>query len=261
MKKALKDFFTYSSRERTGMVVLLMLVIVAMAANILLRYFPCRSVAREEAVYVRELEHFRDSLSRIESGSDAGRDETRLTGGRSGFPDWDREKESAKAGSLHQTPRDDPGQRRSLPAQSTFRRKILVEINTADSAALKQLRGIGPVLASRIMKYRSLLGGYHSVDQLTEVYGISDSLCDALREYIYTDSSLIRRIPVNESGETRLGMHPYIGKYRARAIVAYREYAGTISGIDELVKNKIIPEESREKVEMYLDFDIEEGNR
>lgn len=47
-----------------------------------------------------------------------------------------------------------------------------VELNSTDSIELIKIKGIGPVFASRIMKYRDLLGGYVSISQLQEVYGI-----------------------------------------------------------------------------------------
>ena len=49
-----------------------------------------------------------------------------------------------------------------------------VELNSADSLELLGLKGIGPVFASRILKYRNLLGGFYSVSQLLEVYGFPE---------------------------------------------------------------------------------------
>ncbi|HLS37651.1 MAG TPA: helix-hairpin-helix domain-containing protein, partial [Sphingobacterium bovisgrunnientis] len=49
-----------------------------------------------------------------------------------------------------------------------------ISINTADTSELKQLKGIGSVLAARIVKFRDALGGFHSVNQIQEVYGISE---------------------------------------------------------------------------------------
>ena len=42
-----------------------------------------------------------------------------------------------------------------------IKEKILIEINSADSAELVKLKGIGLSYAKRIMKYRNLLGGYY----------------------------------------------------------------------------------------------------
>ncbi|MEM9858315.1 MAG: helix-hairpin-helix domain-containing protein, partial [Bacteroidota bacterium] len=45
------------------------------------------------------------------------------------------------------------------------------DINEADTTQLKQLKGIGSVFSRRILKYRKLLGGFVTSDQLSEVYG------------------------------------------------------------------------------------------
>ena len=49
---------------------------------------------------------------------------------------------------------------------------VVVEINTADSAELMRLNGIGASFSRRIVKYRNLLGGFISKEQLLEVYGM-----------------------------------------------------------------------------------------
>lgn len=48
----------------------------------------------------------------------------------------------------------------------------LVNLNTATSAQLEQLPGVGPVTASNIVAWRDENGGFTSVDQLQEVPGI-----------------------------------------------------------------------------------------
>ena len=49
---------------------------------------------------------------------------------------------------------------------------IVVNLNAADTSQLKQLKGIGSKLSSRIIKYRNKLGGFHSIEQLQEVWGL-----------------------------------------------------------------------------------------
>ena len=52
----------------------------------------------------------------------------------------------------------------------------LVDLNTADAAALDSLPGVGPVLSQRILDWRTQHGRFSSVDELNEVSGIGDKL-------------------------------------------------------------------------------------
>ena len=52
----------------------------------------------------------------------------------------------------------------------------LVDLNTADAAALDSLPGVGPVIAQRILDWRTEHGRFTSVDELGEVSGIGDKL-------------------------------------------------------------------------------------
>src|SRR5690606_1541748 len=62
---------------------------------------------------------------------------------------------------------------------------INFDINTVDSLQLSMLKGIGTVLSARIVKYRDHLGGFHSKDQLSEVFNISELALQSLEEYAY----------------------------------------------------------------------------
>ena len=57
----------------------------------------------------------------------------------------------------------------------------LLDLNTAGAGDLEQLPGIGPVLAERIVDWRTEHGPFRSVDQLREVPGIGESKYAALK--------------------------------------------------------------------------------
>jgi competence protein ComEA len=57
----------------------------------------------------------------------------------------------------------------------------LIGLNTADAAALETLPGVGPVLAGRIVQWRTSNGRFTSVDELAEVQGIGERLLEGLR--------------------------------------------------------------------------------
>jgi competence protein ComEA len=61
-----------------------------------------------------------------------------------------------------------------------------VDINLADVAALDALPGIGPVLAQKIVDWRTEHGRFASVDQLREVGGIGENKFAALKNKVRT---------------------------------------------------------------------------
>lgn len=59
-----------------------------------------------------------------------------------------------------------------------------IDLNIADAAALEGLPGVGPVLAGRILEWRSLNGPFRSVDELGEVSGIGEATLSRLRPLV-----------------------------------------------------------------------------
>ncbi len=132
--------------------------------------------------------------------------------------------------------------------------KKLLDINTCDSASLEALPGIGPVLSIRIIKFRNLLGGYASVDQLREVYGLSEETFNLISGRVTADSSCIKKIKINQADYKQLMRFPYFEKYEVSAILKYVELKGKINSMSDLVDNKLITPEKAVKVKPYLEF-------
>ena len=133
--------------------------------------------------------------------------------------------------------------------------RLHIELNTADSSALTQLSGIGPVLAARTVRYRNLIGGFIDVAQLGEVYGINPELVERLTPQLSADTSQIKRIPVNTATLRELSAHPYLSEQQARGILNYRRLQNHIHNTDELVRNNILQREDAEKIKPYLTFE------
>jgi competence protein ComEA len=136
-----------------------------------------------------------------------------------------------------------------------YAKKASLDLNTCDTAQLIALPGIGPVLSARIIKYRNLLGGYASVSQLNEVYGLPPETYELIKDRLFADTSLLKRININSAGYKDLTKLPYFEKYEVQAILKYRELKGRIGGMNEMVENKLIPFEKGPKVKPYLKFE------
>jgi competence ComEA-like helix-hairpin-helix protein len=129
-----------------------------------------------------------------------------------------------------------------------------IHINSADSAQLLPLPGIGPVFAGRIIKYRDLLGGFVRVEQLGEVYGLSQETLELIRDHIHIDTSSIQRITISSASFGDLLRHPYLGLEEVKALVEYRDFAGVISSMRELQENCIWPDSTLQRICPYLEF-------
>ncbi|MFQ3579667.1 MAG: helix-hairpin-helix domain-containing protein [Bacteroidales bacterium] len=86
-----------------------------------------------------------------------------------------------------------------------------IDINTADTTTFKTLKGIGSVLALRIIKYRERLGGFYSVKQLREVWGIDTVLYKKIEPFLFIDSIPIQKSSLYTSEFKELMKHPYLG--------------------------------------------------
>ena len=60
------------------------------------------------------------------------------------------------------------------PKKTFTDESIVLDLNKSDSSEFIKIKGIGSVYSSRIIKYRSALGGYADKTQLKEVYGIDE---------------------------------------------------------------------------------------
>ncbi|MFY9116563.1 MAG: helix-hairpin-helix domain-containing protein [Bacteroidales bacterium] len=130
---------------------------------------------------------------------------------------------------------------------------VKTELNTADSADLVMLYGIGPYYAQKILEYRQKLGGYAIPEQLLEIKGIDEERLKGFSHKIFADSTLIRKMDVKTAEESQLADHIYIGKYLARCIVLYREAAHPDScSIAHLVRDGILTEEQGRRISWYL---------
>ena len=128
-------------------------------------------------------------------------------------------------------------------------------INAADTTALKQIRGIGSKLSARIVKYRDGLGGFHSMAQVQEVYGLPPAVVDSLHKYTFVPkANTLKPIRLNQAKADELKAHPYISSNIARAIVAYREQHGDFQQVEDIRQIKIVTQEFFEKVRPYLEL-------
>ncbi|WP_152559799.1 ComEA family DNA-binding protein [Hymenobacter sp. IS2118] len=129
------------------------------------------------------------------------------------------------------------------------------DLNTADTTQLMQIRGIGAGRAKWVVRYRNQLGGYLREDQLDEVFVLRDApdLRDSLKKYTFVAVGFAPKlVNVNTASFDELYLHPYIGKPRARLIVAYRQQHGPYKQVEDLKQIPILKAEDWEKMRPYV---------
>lgn len=136
-------------------------------------------------------------------------------------------------------------------------REPLVDINSADTAALIALRGIGSKSAAEIVKYRELLGGYHSVEQISELKCVTEQNYEKILQQIYCDSCEIRKIDINFAAPKVIARHPYVSAAALRKIIKQRQLKGGWSRIEEMVEDNILSEDEAKRLAPYLWFRLD----
>lgn len=127
----------------------------------------------------------------------------------------------------------------------------LVDLNTADSAQLTTIKGIGPFYAKTIIKYRDQLGGFYSKEQLKEVWKFDQEKYNAIEKYVTVGLELVKKININTCTAEELKM-PYIKWNVANAIVNYRKQHGLFKSIEDIKLTDLVDDETLRKIAPYL---------
>ena len=107
-------------------------------------------------------------------------------------------------------------------------------------------------LASRVLKYRKLLGGFYTSDQLLEVYGFDSTRFEKTTNYVVTDPSLITKLNINTATFKQFVRHPYLSYELTREIVNQRIEKGSFISTEELLNDEILSESLYLKLKSYL---------
>lgn len=130
-----------------------------------------------------------------------------------------------------------------------------IDLNRADQETFEGIYGIGEVLAGRIVKYRRLLGGFTSLAQIYEVYGVDSSNIDLASWQVSIALDQVNKIPINTADEKQLSKHPYLSWKEAKVIVNFRKQHGFYQSMDDLQRVEVIEAAKIAQLTGYLSFD------
>ena len=264
-----RDFFYFSKGERSGLILLLSIIVIA--GTILYVNRTSEPVPQQSDVQkTNEILISRDSTGNMSLDSVSQRNETKNTGEAPTVSTRTTSSNPSSSGSTGRMSSDERNTRESVServnrltsnSQQTyvrvekFEKGTVVELNTADTTILKKVPGIGSAFANRIVNYRTILKGYYSVTQLSEVYGIDEERYQALQSWFTADPALIQKIEVNQIAQDSLHRHPYLNYAQARVIIQQRRQKGKLTGWENLQLLNEFTENDKIRLQPYLSFE------
>ena len=132
---------------------------------------------------------------------------------------------------------------------------VIIDINQASQEDLIKIYGIGEAISLRILKFKESLGGFVSMEQMKDVWGLSPEVIDNLNSH-FKVSVLpnFKKIEINNASLKQLSEFPYFKYPISKNIVTYRSMNGDIKNIEDLTKIKGMSIDKANIIALYLDF-------
>jgi len=138
----------------------------------------------------------------------------------------------------------------------TFEKAVVAvkqDLNTATTADLKKIKGIGDKLSERIIKFRDRLGGFLVDEQLYDVYGLAPEVTQsALEKFTVIHQPTVLKINLNTCTSSQLSKLVYTNYVLSEKIIRYRNTVGVIQSFEELKKIEGFPSEKINRISLYL---------
>jgi competence protein ComEA len=287
MIRAFKNYFAITKKEWNGMVVLMLIIVLVLAAPYVMQY-----LHNDEAMDVKEFKKIAEQIKWAKGGQpdtyaainiDADKKELnpvmfKFNPNGLSINQWKKlglserqikgiKNYESKGGHYYTkadvqkmytiTPED---YTRMAPyidlpeGEATTKGETMVEINTADSAQFTELKGIGASFAARIVSYRRQLGGFVKKEQLMEVFGIDSAKYNALAKQIMLNPKKIIKIDINNVTVDGLRQFPYLNFKQMNAIVEYRKQHGNYQSVNDLHDIALLNDEILRKIAPYLKY-------
>ena len=132
---------------------------------------------------------------------------------------------------------------------------VFIDINEATKEDLVKINGIGDAISIRILKQKELLGGFVSMEQMKEVWGLSPEVIENLNTHFKVlVLPRFKKIEINNASLKELSQFHYFRYSLAKEIVTYRSMNGNIKNIEDLTKIKGFPVDKANLIGLYLDF-------
>ena len=160
------------------------------------------------------------------------------------FPDWvNNKKESNKFKKYTNS---------AFPQKEKI---VVVDMNRATREDLIKIYGIGEAISLRILKQKEALGGFVSMEQMQDVWGLSSEVIENLNAHFKIITlPEFKKIDINNASLKELSQFYYFKYALAKEIVTYRSMKGDFNNIEDLTKIKGFPVDKAKIIDLYLEF-------
>jgi DNA uptake protein ComE-like DNA-binding protein len=163
------------------------------------------------------------------------------------FPDWVNNKKERKEYVDYKN--------KSIVNFPKKEKLVLIDINKATQEDLIKIYGIGEVISKRILILKESLGGFVSMDQMKDVWGLSPEVIANLDSHFkIVAGSNLKKVNINNASLKEMAQFPYFKYPLAKEIIIYRSMNGNFNNIEDLINIKGFPVEKAKIIALYLDF-------
>lgn len=142
-------------------------------------------------------------------------------------------------------------------SHAEVKKTIVMDINMATQEDLKKVYGIGEALSERILKEKRKFGGFVSMEQINDIWGLSPEVIEKIKlSFKIEKLPEIKKININTASINELMTLPYIRYSLAKSIVTFRSMNGTIENSEDLTKINGFSVDKVKIIALYLDFKI-----
>jgi DNA uptake protein ComE-like DNA-binding protein len=160
------------------------------------------------------------------------------------FPDWVNNKKEFSAYKKHPN-----------TAFAKKEKTVIIDINKATQEDLIKIYGIGEAISLRILKLKESLGGFVSMEQMNDVWGVSPEVIENLNSHFkVSELPNLKKIDINNASTKELSQFPYFNYQLAKQIVTFRSMNGDFKNVNDLTKIKGLSIDKANIIALYLDF-------
>lgn len=160
------------------------------------------------------------------------------------FPDW-----------VNKSKENNNFKKYSNQAFAKKEKIVYIDMNQATKEDLIKIFGIGEAISLRILKQKETLGGFVSMEQMNDVWGLSPEVIENLNAHFkITMLPEFKKIEINNASLRELSQFYYFRYALAKEIVTWRSMKGDFNNIEDLTKIKGFPVDKAKIIDLYLNF-------